>query len=214
MAIQPSFREIWVVAALFRSRRSARRPTLGLGSLSVLDAVRCCTARGSKLKLDVIVRLGKSRVAMRRRAFDPGCLELRLPACIRVRGTQDRVGSEDFDGSRDRWEPSALTAVISDGSSRDGQEARSGHVAPCQPGIWHVGGGVLRGDVARPHAVRWARGCEVRRGTMPLACHGGPGPVGAPAVRNHFEGGGFGCASSLAVSLSFQFRSVLPFVVH
>ena len=52
------------------------------------------------------------------------------------------MGSEDFDGSRDRWEPSALTAVISDGSSRDGQEARLGHVAPCQSGISHVGGGV------------------------------------------------------------------------
>ena len=47
--------EISVSAALFRSRRSARRPTLGLGSLSVLDAVRCCTARGSKLKVDAIV---------------------------------------------------------------------------------------------------------------------------------------------------------------
>ena len=95
---------ISVSAALFRSRRGARRLLLELGSLSVLDAVRCCTARGSKLKLDVI-GLGESRVAMRRRAFDPGCLELRrLPACIRVRDTQDRVGSEDFDGSRDRWE--------------------------------------------------------------------------------------------------------------
>ena len=33
--IQPSFGEIPGPAALFRSRRSARRPTLGLGSLGV-----------------------------------------------------------------------------------------------------------------------------------------------------------------------------------
>ena len=42
------------------------------------------------------------------------------------------MGSEDFDGSRDRWEPSALTVVISDGSRRDGHEARPGLGARCE----------------------------------------------------------------------------------
>ena len=59
MAIQPSFREIWVVAALFRSRRSARRPTLGLGSLSVLDAARCCTVKRQQTQLGRNCRFGK-----------------------------------------------------------------------------------------------------------------------------------------------------------
>ena len=65
-ALQPSFRGDLGDAALFPSRRSARRPTLGLGSLSVLDAVRCCTARGSKLKVSPRIRIARAQNVTKR----------------------------------------------------------------------------------------------------------------------------------------------------